>query len=512
MSQDAPHAPADPSVDPGAAYQVEAQMEAQREAQTAEAGAFGDGPDYAAARTRDGKGGGPRRTLLGQAAYETSRQFGARLGLLWIAFVAVFACFAPFLANTAPFTWVVAGRREWPLFANLSPVDALLPILFVFTVAYVAVVRPKVRTAVAAVAWVLVVVTAAVSWRVLIDYFRSWYLQAAPLNFTKFGDVGLILAIAGASVVAVVGTIVPPLFLPRRQAAAIGVLLLVLVALFAWRPVRPPLIVRYDDYRAAITSGEAAGVVRAPVTYSPNDRPGNEGVTILQSPDRRHPMGTTLYGEDVLARMAFACRIALAIGFIATGLSTFIGVIIGGVMGYFGGKTDLLLMRVLEIVNAIPQLIVLLIVMVSIGRNIYLMMLTIGLISWVSDARFIRAEFLKLRKQDFVQAAQAAGLPLRSILFRHMLPNGVAPVLVNVSFGVGSAVLLESVLSFLGLGLLPEDPSWGQLLDQARKGGAGFNWWIATYPGLAIFLTVFAFILIGEAMRDAIDPKLAKSE
>jgi peptide/nickel transport system permease protein len=138
-------------------------------------------------------------------------------------------------------------------------------------------------------------------------------------------------------------------------------------------------------------------------------------------------------------------------------------------------------------------------------------MITIGLVSWTSDARFIRAEFLRLRGQDFVQAAHAAGLPLRNILFRHLLPNGIAPVLVNASFGVATAILLESVLSFLGLGLEATDPSWGQLLNQARTGGTGFNWWIATFPGLAIFLTVFAYILIGEAMRDAIDPKLKKA-
>jgi peptide/nickel transport system permease protein len=133
-------------------------------------------------------------------------------------------------------------------------------------------------------------------------------------------------------------------------------------------------------------------------------------------------------------------------------------------------------------------------------------------VSWTADARFIRAEFLKLRKLDFVQAGIAAGLPLRSILFRHMLPNGIAPVLVEASFGIAGAILLESTLSFLGLGLAPEDPSWGQLLNQARAGGTGFNWWIATYPGLAIFLTVFAYILIGEALRDALDPRLRKQE
>jgi peptide/nickel transport system permease protein len=135
-------------------------------------------------------------------------------------------------------------------------------------------------------------------------------------------------------------------------------------------------------------------------------------------------------------------------------------------------------------------------------------MVVIGLTSWVGYAVFIRAEFLKLRQQDFVQAALACGLPLRSILFRHMLPNGVSPVLVSASFGVASAILTESTLSFLGLGLV-EEPSWGQMLNQALQGG--FYWWIALYPGLAIFLTVLGYNLIGESMRDAIDPHLKKA-
>jgi len=145
------------------------------------------------------------------------------------------------------------------------------------------------------------------------------------------------------------------------------------------------------------------------------------------------------------------------------------------------------------------------------GPDLYLLMVVIGLTGWTGDARFIRAEFLRLRNQDFVQAATAAGLPLRSVLFRHMLPNGITPVLVSTSFGVASAILLESTLSFLGLGD-PDRPSWGQLLNQARSAGAAITWWIALFPGLAIFLTVFGYNLIGEALRDALDPKLLKRE
>ena len=181
-------------------------------------------------------------------------------------------------------------------------------------------------------------------------------------------------------------------------------------------------------------------------------------------------------------------------------------------MGYFSGIVDILGMRVIEIVSAIPTLFLLLMLSAVAGQyahNLYLIMGIIGLTSWDGYARFVRAEFLKLRQQDFVHAAVAAGLPLRSVLFRHMLPNALSPVLVGASFGVASAILGESTLSFLGVGLIYE-PSWGRLLNQALGSGGNFHWWLATYPGMAIFLTVFAYNLVGESLRDAIDPKLRR--
>jgi len=185
-----------------------------------------------------------------------------------------------------------------------------------------------------------------------------------------------------------------------------------------------------------------------------------------------------------------------------------IGIIIGGQMGYFSGKVDMLGMRLVEIFEAIPVLFLLLAFVAFFGRNIYIMMVIIGVTGWSGYARYIRAEFLKLRNQDYVQAAVASGLSLRSILFKHMLPNGIAPLLVAASFGVASAILAEATLSFLGLG--PVDaPSWGQMLNQAVKSST-FNWWMAVFPGGAIFLTVFAYNLMGEALRDAIDPTMSK--
>ena len=164
--------------------------------------------------------------------------------------------------------------------------------------------------------------------------------------------------------------------------------------------------------------------------------------------------------------------------------------------------------RLIEIFEAVPTLFLLLTFVAFFGRSLYIMMVIIGITSWPGYARYVRAEFLRLRQQDFVQAAIAAGLPLNSILFRHMLPNGVGPVLVAASFGVASAILAEATLSFLGLGLVG-DPSWGEMLNQAVQ-SSSFNWWMAAFPGAAIFLTVFAYNLIGESLRDAIDPYLRK--
>jgi peptide/nickel transport system permease protein len=255
-------------------------------------------------------------------------------------------------------------------------------------------------------------------------------------------------------------------------------------------------------------------VLRAPIAFSPQDRLRDQFDPARPhpwSPSRQHLLGTEAFGADILSRMIHASRVALAIGFISTGIALIIGVIVGGLMGYFSGIVDLLGMRLVEVFGAIPTIYLLLAFVAFFDRNLYLMMVIIGLTSWVGDARFVRAEFLKLRGQDFVQAAVASGLPLWRVLFRHLLPNAVAPLLVSASFGVASAILAETTLSFLGLGLVDE-PSWGQLLNQAvTAGGGGFHWWLAVYPGLAIFLTVFSYNLIGEALRDALDPRLKKN-
>lgn len=229
-------------------------------------------------------------------------------------------------------------------------------------------------------------------------------------------------------------------------------------------------------------------------------------------PDQQfHAMGTDAFGEDLASRMIHACRIAMSIGFISTGIALAIGITLGGLMGYYSGWVDLLGMRLVEIFNAIPTLFLLIAIVAFYGRNLYLIMAIIGLTGWVGYSLFVRAEFLRLRDQEFVQAARAQALPLWSILFKHLLPNGLAPVVVTASFGIASAILTEATLSFLGLGVV-DHPSWGQMLNESRGVGTSFYWWIALYPGLAIFLTIFAYNLVGEGLRDAVDPHVVKEE
>ncbi len=230
-----------------------------------------------------------------------------------------------------------------------------------------------------------------------------------------------------------------------------------------------------------------------------------------------HLMGTESSGADTAGRLVMATRVALSIGFVSTGIAVIIGVTFGAIIGYFGGWVDFIGMRIIEIFMAIPRLFLLLTIIAFLPAKwspymLYAMMVVIGLTSWMSAARFIRAEFFRLRETDYVQAAKACGLPLRSILFKHMLPNGVTAVLVSASFGVAAAIFVETGLSFLGFGIKPPHPSWGQMLNEAIDPDTGvFRWWLAIFPGIMIFLTVFAFNLLGDALRDAIDPKLKKA-
>ncbi len=358
-------------------------------------------------------------------------------------------------------------------------------------------------------AWVFLLVFAAV--------FAPYLANSMPLIASEKGTLTLpILRYMTAEDVLMLSTFFSFLLLWRFKIGFIKKLwiftLVVLTLTFAAKIfLTPPKLIIYDEFREKVTNAEYDWAILPPIPYSPSDFLRDYGDTGLEAPfsvaERTHIMGTDDNGADVASRMIHASRIALGIGFVATGIAVVIGIFIGGQMGYFSGRVDMFGMRLMEIFEAIPVLFLLLTIVAFFGRSIYLMMIIIGITGWSGYARYVRAEFLKLRKQDYVQAAIASGLPLQSILFRHILPNGIAPLLVAISFGVASAILTEATLSFLGLG--PVDvPSWGQMLNQAVKSST-FNWWMAAFPGGAIFFTVFSYNLIGEALRDAIDPQLA---
>ncbi len=414
-----------------------------------------------------------RRGFIVQLLGDTFTRRAAQIGGLWIAVLVLAAAFAPFLANSFPyFVQLDDGSWAMPLFRHLSAVDVTLPVLLISAI--------------------------------VLFFVKRWTPGRRLLIWTGIGLGCFILA-------AMVAT--------------------------------PPQLVNFQQYRLLEAEGRITSVLWAPIPYSPGDRIRDKrGLSHPVAPNETFPMGTERNGASVMSNMLHASRIALAVGFIATGIAIVIGIIVGGIMGYFSGTVDLIGMRIVEIFSAIPVFFLLLsfvaffpgdpvftlpplgwlpddwalkgwlepVAITFTVPRIYMIMAIIGITGWVGYARFIRAEFLKLRQQEFVEAARACGLPLRSILFRHMLPNGVTPVLVEASFGVASAILYEATLSFLGIGLV-DQPSWGTLLSQAVAAGGGFYWWLAIYPGMAIFLTVFAYNLIGESARDAIDPHTRKT-
>jgi peptide/nickel transport system permease protein len=227
----------------------------------------------------------------------------------------------------------------------------------------------------------------------------------------------------------------------------------------------------------------------------------------LQGPTAKHWLGTDDRGRDVLARLIWGTRISMSVGFIAVGIAVFIGIIVGAFAGFYGGIVDLAAQRIIEIVMCFPTFILILSLIAFLPPSIYNIMVVIGITGWTGVARLIRGEFLRLRESDFSIAARATGLTDRRIMFRHLLPNALSPVLVSATFGVAGAILTESALSFLGFGVPPPTPSWGELLSQSQR-FIDRAWWLVTFPGLAIFITVTAFNLVGEGLRDAMDPRL----
>jgi peptide/nickel transport system permease protein len=248
---------------------------------------------------------------------------------------------------------------------------------------------------------------------------------------------------------------------------------------------------------------EGAQALFPPVPYRPS---GVDLFAPLEPPSRRHLFGTDRLGRDVMAGMIHGSRISLSIGFVAVGIAVIIGIILGACAGYFGSWVDIVISRLFEIMISIPTFFLLITVAAIFPPSIFLTMIIIGLTSWVGIARFTRSEFLRIRNLDYVSAAISIGVPNRSVMFRHILPNALAPVIVSVVLGIAGAILVESSLSFLGIGVPAELVTWGSILNEAS--GATFAWWLAVFPGAAIFITVLAYYLVGEGLREVLDPRL----
>ncbi len=265
----------------------------------------------------------------------------------------------------------------------------------------------------------------------------------------------------------------------RNQRAVAGGLLVLMFVVIA---VLAPLLTPYDPVRSNLPRR-------------------------LEAPGREHVFGTDSLGRDMLSRILEGARISLTIGILAVALSVFIGVVFGALAGYYGKLLDSAIMRFVDLLLAFPTLYLYITLVALVGPNIGVLILIMGGLGWMGVARIVRAEVLKLRTQDYVEAARALGSGDRRIIFRHILPNALAPVIVATTLGIPGMILGESALSFLGLGVMPPYMSWGSLVND----GLPFfrrAWWLPVFPGMAIFLCVLAFNFLGDGLRDALDPRL----
>ena len=269
----------------------------------------------------------------------------------------------------------------------------------------------------------------------------------------------------------------------RRNQLAVGggAVVLLLVALAALAPVLAP----WDPNRPDIKK-------------------------ILAEPSRNHPLGTDQLGRDVLSRMLHGARVSLAVGFVSVGIATAIGIVLGALAGYNGGRIDGFIMRLVDLMLVFPRFFLLLAVLAFLRPSIWTIMAVIGLTGWMGVTRLVRAEFLALKEREFVVWSQSVGASGFRVIWRHILPNAMAPVLVAMTLGIPAAILTESGLSFLGLGVQPPYATWGNILNEG-KDTIEIGWWLSLYPGVAILLTVLSYNLLGEGIRDALDPRLRQS-
>jgi peptide/nickel transport system permease protein len=270
-------------------------------------------------------------------------------------------------------------------------------------------------------------------------------------------------------------------FVANRLAVVGGVVVLHLVVLALLAPVLAPM----DPNRPDVTR-------------------------ILEPPSRAHPLGTDQLGRDVLSRMLFGARVSLAVGFVSVGIATAIGIVLGSLAGYNAGLADAVIMRLVDLMLVFPRFFLLLAVLAFLTPSIWTIMAMIGLTGWMGVTRLVRAEFLSLKEREFVLWSHAIGASGFRVVWRHILPNAMAPVLVAMTLGIPAAILTESGLSFLGIGVQPPFATWGNILNDGRD-AIEIAWWLSLYPGLAILVTVLAYNLLGEGIRDALDPRLRQA-
>jgi len=218
-------------------------------------------------------------------------------------------------------------------------------------------------------------------------------------------------------------------------------------------------------------------------------------------------LGTDQYGRDIFSRVIYGSRISLSIGFLVVLISVTLGTVIGVSSGYFGGWVDNVMMRLVDVLIAFPALFLILIIIATFGNSIYLIVITLSFTGWMGVARIVRGQVLSLKEQEFILAAKSLGLSHLRIIFRHLVPNALTPVIVAATLRIGSIILTEAGLSFLGLGVQPPTPSWGNIINEGRDSLLN-HWWISTFPGIAILSTVVCFNLIGDGVRDALDPRM----
>ncbi|WNS77645.1 ABC transporter permease [Bacillus sp. DTU_2020_1000418_1_SI_GHA_SEK_038] len=242
---------------------------------------------------------------------------------------------------------------------------------------------------------------------------------------------------------------------------------------------------------------------------APHDPNHQQLLKKLSPPGGEFILGADNLGRDTLTRLLYGARVSLIVGFVSVGGSIFIGTVVGAVAGYYGGKIDAFLMRFVDVMISFPSLFLLIILVTMFEPSITTLIFVFAIFGWTGTSRLVRGEFLSLRSREYVLAAKTIGIPSYKIIFAHILPNAMGPIIVSATLGVGGVILAESALSYLGLGIQPPTPSWGNILQSAQTLPIMLNsWWYPLFPGVAILLTVLAFNFVGDGLRDAFDPKI----